>query len=135
MKDDFCYTQADVDELAGAPVSTEGRVEGVDWKRKVQGRGFKTWWHKSVYESFKNKQEVSLEDWRPAAPANETIVPVEQQKIVRIYPNFKWVDTDKGRVWVGLKGSTMKRGQVINVQNGQLFTGKTGPSGSLVRVS
>ena len=154
MSNDFCYTQAEVDELAGAPVSTEGRVEGVEWERRVRGRGFKIWWHKSVYESLKPKQqgvramleldekgmrivfpEIKPEDWRPPTPESETIVPVEEQKIVRIYPNFKWVDTNKGRVWVGLKGKNMKRGQTIRVKNGELFLGKTGPSSSLVRVS
>lgn len=134
MKDDFCHTQAEVDTLVDAIISTSDYEEGVHWKRKVQGRGTKVWWHKDVYEKLKSKQaEVTPEDWRPAAPmapAHE----VEQCKIVKIHPNFKWVDTDRGQVWVGLKGAQMKRGQVINVYLGKLYTGKIGPSGSLVRV-
>ena len=84
---------------------------------------------------------ISPEDWRASVPVvehkvvkSETKVEVQECKIVRIYPNFKWVDTDKGRVWVGLKGSQMKRGQVIRVKGGELFLGKTGPSGSLVKL-
>ena len=85
--------------------------------------------------------ELAPEDWRPVMPVNEptvavskTKVEVQECKIMQIHPNFKWVETDKGRVWVGLKGANMKRGQVIRVRNGELFTGKTGPSGSFVRL-
>lgn len=85
--------------------------------------------------------DISPADWRPVMPASEVKVTaseikveVQECKIVRLHPNFKWVDTDKGRVWVGLKGSQMKRGQVIRVKDGELFTGKTGPSGSLVKL-
>jgi hypothetical protein len=61
--------------------------------------------------------------------------PVQECKIKKIYNNFKWVETDKGRVWVGLKGSTMRVGQVIRVKNGELFLGKTAPSSSLTKVN
>lgn len=60
--------------------------------------------------------------------------PIQECKIKKIYNNFKWVETDKGRVWVGLKGSTMRVGQVIRVKNGELFLGKTAPSSPLVRI-
>jgi len=60
--------------------------------------------------------------------------PIQECKIMKIYNNFKWVETDKGRVWVGLKGSTMRVGQVIRVKNGELFLGKTAPSGSFVKI-
>lgn len=87
------------------------------------------------------KVDISPADWRPMLPVSEnkvasydTKVEVQECKIVRLHPNFKWVETDKGRVWVGLKGSQMKRGQVIRVKDGELFTGKTGPSGSLVKL-
>ena len=85
--------------------------------------------------------DITPEDWRPVMPASEpkvevseTKVEVQECKILQIHPNFKWVETDKGRVWVGLKGAHMKRGQVIRVKNGELFLGKTGPSGSLVKL-
>jgi hypothetical protein len=77
------------------------------------------------------------EDWRPLMPeviANKLQQEVMECKIERIYPNFKWVETDQGRVWVGLKGQHMKRGMVIKVKNGELYLGKTGPSGSMVRI-
>lgn len=98
---------------------------------------------KCEQEPLKSQEaDISPEDWRPVMPASEvkvdlsdTKVEVQECKIVRVHPNFKWVETDKGRVWVGLKGSQMKRGQVIRVKDGELFTGKTGPSGSLVKVS
>jgi len=61
--------------------------------------------------------------------------PIQECKIMKIYNNFKWVETDKGRVWVGLKGSTMRVGQVIRVKNGELFLGKTAPSSSLTKVN
>ena len=141
MKTDFCYTQAEVDAAAGCPVSIGDRAEGLDWERRTQGRGTKVWWHKSVYEAFKAQAgpiEVPQEQLEPNKSFREVLEEnghvvrepsnfdseVQQQKIVRIYPNFKWVETDKGRVWVGLKGANMKRGQIIAVQFGKLFTGK-----------
>lgn len=85
-------------------------------------------------EPLKSQEaDISPADWR-AVPVDETIVPVQECKILQVYPNFKWVQTTLGRVWVGLKGSNMKRGQVIRVKDGELFTGKTGPSGSLVKL-
>jgi hypothetical protein len=147
MSTDFCYTQAEVDAAAGHSVSIGDRVEGLDWERRTQGRGTKVWWHKSVYEVFKaqagpievpqeqpESQPESYKSFREVLEEKGHVVrepsnfdsEIQQQKIVRIYPNFKWVDTDKGRVWVGLKGANMKRGQIIAVQFGKLYLGKVG---------
>jgi hypothetical protein len=85
---------------------------------------------------FPSQPEITAEEWRAPAPVAE-VKPVDQvseAKIKQIYPNFKWVETDKGRVWVGLKGQHMKRGQVIKVKDGQLYLGKTSSSGSLVKL-
>jgi len=124
MKTDFCYTQAELDAAAGHPVSIGDRVEGLDWERRTQGRGTKVWWHKSAYEAFKAQAgPIQVPQEQPESqPESE----VQQQKIVRIYPNFKWVETNKGRVWVGLKGANLKRGQIIAVQFGKLYLGKVG---------
>jgi hypothetical protein len=45
-------------------------------------------------------QEVNISpaDWR-AVPVDKTIVPVQECKILQVYPNFKWVETTLGRVW------------------------------------
>jgi hypothetical protein len=59
---------------------------------------------------------------------------VQECKIKKIYANFKWVETDKGRVWVGLKGFAMRVNQIIRVKNGELFLGKTAAGPSLVRI-
>lgn len=41
-----------------------------------------------------------------------------EQKIVRLYPNRRWVQTDKEeQVFVGLKGLNLKCGQIIRVKN------------------
>ena len=90
------------------------------------------------YTAF-NEQEVLPEDWRATQIISEPAQVISSQdvqecKIKKVHTNFKWVETDKGRVWVGLKGSNMRAGQVIRVKDGQLFTGKTGPSGSMVRI-
>lgn len=70
----------------------------------------------------------SPEDWRPAIPQPEQPAiqasEVQQAKIVKIHANFKWVETDKGRVWVGLKGQTLRVNQVIRVKNGELYLKK-----------
>jgi len=85
------------------------------------------------------QDEVEPEDWRSMAPSinhDQTISAqdVQECKIMKVYANFKWVETDKGRVWVGLKGANMRVNQVIRVKNGELFTGKTEAGPSLVRI-
>lgn len=88
--------------------------------------------------------EPTPEDWRPSAPECKKIEQsqvsgtsrdqVQECKVTRIYPNFKWVDTTLGRIWAGLKGRNLRLGQIIRVKNGELFLGKFGPSGGLVRI-
>lgn len=96
-------------------------------------------------ESGPESAEPSVEEWRPECKKIEQSpsgfdgllpehCPVQDCKISKIYPNFKWVETDKGRVWVGLKGNTLRVGQVIRVKNGELFLGKTAPSSPFIRV-
>lgn len=80
--------------------------------------------------SFREFLEAKGHVVRPATPFD----PVQECKIMQVYPNYKWVMTDKGRVWVGLKGINMKRGQVIRVKGGELYLGKDAPSGSLVKL-
>lgn len=74
------------------------------------------------------QSEPSPEDWRPSMPQQENKQPdvnqVQECKIKKIYANFKWVETDKGRVWVGLKGNTLRVNQVIRVKNGELYLKK-----------
>jgi hypothetical protein len=46
---------------------------------------------------------------------------VYECKIVKIWPNARFVETDtQGRVFAGLKGATLRRSQVIKVKDGQL---------------
>lgn len=92
-------------------------------------------------ESQPESGEPSVEEWRPECKSPSSFdgllpehCPVQECKISKIHPNYKWVETDKGRVWVGLKGNTLRVGQVIRVKNGELFLGKTAPSSPFVRV-
>lgn len=73
--------------------------------------------------------DPSPDDWRPPVPEEPLnrqmpVNEVQQAKIVKIHANFKWVETDKGRVWVGLKGQTLRVNQVIRVKNGELYLKK-----------
>jgi hypothetical protein len=62
---------------------------------------------------FPSQPESQPEEWRAAAPVTascdtrEEAKPLQDEvqecKIKKIHNNFKWVETDKGRVWVGLK--------------------------------
>jgi len=157
MKTRFTVAEKAVMERDGAAFSLEKYQEGVDYVVRKCFSSSKRMFradilglsvvdpsfieHKQDIKPLKCEQEplksqeadISPADWR-AVPVDETIVPVQECKILQVYPNFKWVQTTLGRVWVGLKGSTMKRGQVIRVKGGELFLGKTGPSGSLVKL-
>jgi len=70
-----------------------------------------------------NKPEQ--EPQQPVSDAYEGLLPqhcpVVECKVMKIHANYKWVDTDKGRVWVGLKGSSLRLGQIIRVKNGELY--------------
>ena len=74
--------------------------------------------------------EPSPEDWRPSIKQDVKSSEdgkrdqVQECKIKKIHANFKWVETDKGRVWVGLKGQTLRINQVIRVKNGELYLKK-----------
>lgn len=59
---------------------------------------------------------------------------VQECKVKRLYPNQRWVETDKGRVFVGLKGSSLKVGQIIDVLNGNMIVKFTGRKKTLVRI-
>jgi hypothetical protein len=127
FREDILSNAADIAEQIGKPVTLEVTEQGMAIK----------------------PVEPSTEEWRPATPADTeptiqvnnfdgllpSYCPVQECKIKKIYNNFKWVETDKGRVWVGLKGNTMRVGQVIRVKNGELFLGKTAPSSSLTKVN
>jgi hypothetical protein len=88
--------------------------------------------------------EPSVEDWRPAVPECKEIEQsqvsgtsrdqIQECKVKRIYPNFRWVETDKGKIFAGLKGASLKVGQIIKVLNGELCLKKTGPNKSMVRI-
>jgi len=87
------------------------------------------------------QSEPTPEDWRPSTPECKEIEQpqtgghkVKTVKVRRIHVNNRWVETDIGRIWAGAKGNNLKVGQIIRVLNGELFLGKTEPSGSLVRV-
>ena len=125
FRQDILSNAADIAERIGKPVTLEVTEQGMAIK----------------------PVEPSTEEWRPATPNPEPEIqvnnfdgllpsycPVQECKIKKIYNNFKWVETDKGRVWVGLKGNTMRVGQIIRVKNGELFLGKTAPSSSLVKI-
>jgi len=71
---------------------------------------------------------IKLNDAEPQLPVSDAYegllpqhCPVEEHKVMKIHANYKWVDTDKGRVWVGLKGSNLRLGQIIKVKNGELY--------------
>ena len=70
-------------------------------------------------------KEPDAEQQQPVSDAFEGLLPqhcpVVECKVMKIHANYKWVDTDKGRVWVGLKGSSLRLGQVIRVKNGELY--------------
>jgi len=88
--------------------------------------------------------EPSPEDWKPATPECKEIEQsqvngtsrdqIQECKVKRLYPNQRWVETDKGRIFAGLKGSTLRVGQMIKVLNGELVTKFIGPKNSMVRI-
>ena len=88
---------------------------------------------------FPSEPEPQPEDWRPAAPEREEPPKtsghnVKTAKVRRIHVNNRWIETDIGRIWAGAKGGNLKVGQIIRVLNGELYLGKTEPSGSFVRI-
>lgn len=161
MSTRFTVAEKAVADRDGSGYSIESYHEGVDYVQRKCFKSIKRVFRSDILgvsvvdpSVVEHKQEPKFavvnefeamqvaapkpQDWRSVAPVKavsyDAKVEVQECKIVRVHPNFKWVETDKGRVWVGLKGSNMKRGQVIRVKDGELFTGKIEPSGSMVRI-
>jgi hypothetical protein len=134
----------------GADYNLGNYVKGVDYVERKCFKTFKNMFRcdilgvsvidPSKVEHKQDAQPVSVdaaeldvqpEDWRPRAPESQEITPfdgllpehcqVELCKIMKIHANYKWVETDKGRVFVGLKGSNLRVNQVIRVKNGELY--------------
>lgn len=140
----FIYTQQQVDEAAGHPVSIGDRVEGLDWERRVQGRGTKVWWHKSVYEAFKAaNQAIEVPKEQPESTSAQPESQLESQpesevktaKIVKKYANTRIVGTSLGdNVFVGKRGLHLKVGHVIDYKNNTMIL-KRLTSGKIVLIS
>jgi hypothetical protein len=134
----------------GADYNLSNYVKGVDYVERKCFKTFKNMFRcdilgvsvvdPSKVEHKQDAQPVSVEipagnetgeNWPvmaldvPETTAFDGLLPehchVELCKIMKIHANFKWVETDKGRVFVGLKGSNLRVNQVIRVKNGELY--------------
>jgi hypothetical protein len=135
MSKKFTVAEADVRERDGEAYSIDSYKEGEDY---VQRKCFKS--YKRVFRSdilgATNEESSVVEEQPQASEPVSVLVAGEMQecKIKRLYPNQRWVETDKGRVFVGLKGTTLRVGQLINVLNGELVVKFTGRRKTLVRI-
>lgn len=134
MSNKFTVTENEVRGRDGDSYSVDKYKEGEDY---VLRKCFKS--HKRMFRSdilgasvaesslVEPKQEPSQE---PSADESQ----VQECKIKRLYPNPRYVETDKGRVFVGGKGHLLKVGQIIRVLNGELVIKAAGKRHSLVRI-
>lgn len=90
---------------------------------------------------LEKKEEQEQVEYEPI-PVVETVVSVKQEVqdgerpvevagsgsyecvVTRLYPNTRYVETDKGRVFAGGKGSLLKRNQRILVRDGVMILNK-----------
>jgi len=132
MKLRYTISEKAVMERDGAAFDLSRYQEGADYVVRKCFNSTKRMFRSDILDLCEDKP--SLGDVIAELCEDKSDHVVLEAKIVRIYPNFKWGETDKGRVWVGLKGATMRRGQVIRVKDGALYLGKDKPSACLVKI-
>lgn len=141
----FTVTENEVRSRDGESYHLGNYKEGEDYVSRKCFKSYKRMFREDILGGAASEQasvaaleevvEVMSESKQPEQvqeePARDQ---VHQCKIKRLYPNQRWVETDKGRVFVGLKGTTLRVNQIINVQNGELVTKLVGRKPSLVRL-
>ena len=110
-------------------------TEGVDFVRRKTGFGgsrvvFRADILGTVEQPVEQPEPAPVVPVAPVVQAEPMIVvrpaelddKVRTARVVRRYPNGRWVDTDLcGRVFVGGKGNQIKIGQIVQVKNGELY--------------
>jgi len=162
MSNKFTVSEADVRKRDGDTYSIDLYREGEDYVSRKCFSSFKRVFRSDILgisvvdpSLVEHKQEPSAilelgeqgmkvvfaepnpEDWRASVPECKEIEQqdeVKECKVKRLYPNQRWVETDRGRVFAGLKGTKLRVGQVIRVLNGQLVTKLANQTNSLVRI-
>jgi len=123
MSEKHVFTVSDklVKARDGASYDIANYVEGTDYVQRKIRYGTKVVFRKG----FLGDVEPDAEPKQPVSDAYEGLLPqhcpVVECKVMKIYANYKWVDTDKGRIWAGLKGSSLRLGQIIRIKNGELY--------------
>jgi hypothetical protein len=119
----FTISQKRAEEFLGKKLSLDDFVEGKDYK---------------VIKCFKSQRVAFREDFLPEVLVSSVEQPqqVEQVaqasgsgvfkcKVMRIYPNSRYIETDtQGKIFAGGKGASLRRGQVIKVKDCQLYLGR-----------
>jgi hypothetical protein len=142
MADVFTISEKFVKERDGANYALEKYKEGTDFVRRRNRFGFKVVFRKGFLGEAADVVDPSLVEHKQqkeeerAETGSQTVVPVKMPecgsapmvaKIVRKYPNPRFVDTDVcGRVFCGEKGRGLKTGQLILVLDGTIVLGKAG---------
>jgi hypothetical protein len=142
MGDVFTISEKLVKERDGANYALEKYNEGTDFVRRRNRFGFRVVFRKGFLGEAVDVVDPSLvehkqqpEEVQPET-GSRTVVPVKATecgstpvvaKITRRYPNPRFVETDVcGRVFCGLKGSSLRTGQLILVSGGTIVLGKAG---------
>jgi hypothetical protein len=131
MSKKFTVAEADVRERDGEAYSVDSYKEGEDYVQRKCFKSYKRVFRSDILGATNEESSVVEEQPQASAPVAGEI---QECKIKRLYPNQRWVETDKGKVFVGLKGTTLRVGQLINVLNGELVVKFTGRRKTLVRI-
>lgn len=145
MSNKFTVTEAHVRERDGESYYLGNYKEGEDYVFRKCFKSYKRMFRSDILGAT-NEQSLAVEE--PKQVSEEATEQLEEQpevsvatrnvaqecKITRLYPNQRWVETDKGRVFVGLKGNKLRVNQVISVLNGELSTKLNGRKPSMVRI-
>lgn len=136
------YTISDkiIKERDGAAYDLSKYVEGVDYVIRGCFKGHKAVFRSDILESKADDQakfaasndlnEVPVDLNSIKSTFKQVSKPVVQTggngvyqcKVVKIWPNARFVETDtQGRIFAGLKGTKLRRSQIIKVKDGQLY--------------
>lgn len=130
MKEVFTVSEKALKERLKGVYDIGQYVEGKDYVRRKAFKGERVVFRKGILEELglgEPASELPAESMETSVERHPVVVGssgVFECKVERVYPNFRYAETTMGRVFLGLKGNSIKRGMIIRVKDNELYLKK-----------
>lgn len=128
MKEVFTVSEKAIKERLGGVYDIGRYVEGKDYVRRKAFKGERVVFRKGILEEtgITVSHTFEKDDIEPVCQVNDAVGasgPCEC-KVDFVYPNFRYAETSMGRVFLGMKGSSIRKGMIIRVKDNELYLKK-----------